>query len=71
MRENEKSEISPKHLKTKGSKDIMLFKKGILKKSRIGNVAEKGGFEPPKPVLRACTLSRGVPSASRPLFRTS
>ena len=44
MRENEKSKISPKHLKTKGSKDIMLFKKGILKKSRIGNVAEKGGF---------------------------
>lgn len=34
-------------------------------------LAEKGGFEPPKPVLRACTLSRGVPSASRPLLRTT
>ena len=44
MRENEKSEISPKHLKIKALNDIMLFKKGILEKSKIDNVAEKGGF---------------------------
>lgn len=34
-------------------------------------MAEKGGFEPPRPVLLVCTLSRGVPSATRPLLRTN
>ena len=45
--------------------------KGRFEKDEGKKMAEKGGFEPPKPVLRACTLSRGVPSASRPLLRTT
>ena len=32
-------------------------------------MAEKGGFEPPRPVIWTCTLSRGVHSTSLPLLR--
>lgn len=44
---------------------------GGNKKKREKKMAEKGGFEPPRPVLLVCTLSRGVPSATRPLLRTN
>ena len=33
-------------------------------------VAEKGGFEPPRPFMWTCTLSRGVHSTSLPLLRS-
>ncbi len=32
-------------------------------------MAEKEGFEPSMQVLPACSLSRGVPSTTRPLLR--
>ena len=34
-------------------------------------VAEKGGFEPPRPAFWTCTLSRGVHSTSLPLLRSN